>query len=94
MVWVDICDLFERSEFLIDTPPKKNPSVRLCVRLILDLVWDTRLILVLVWGTYYVRIMYVCTWYQPAEITSCEKHSMVVYVHEPYPWAQSVVARR
>ena len=54
--------LFERSEFLIDTPQKKNPSVRLCVRLILVLVWVTRLILVLVWGTYYVRIMYVCTW--------------------------------
>ena len=39
------------------------------------------------------------TWYQPAEITSCEKHSMVpgsihAYMHEPYPWAQSVVARR
>ena len=27
-------------------------------------------------------------------ITSREKHSMVVYIHEPYPWAQSVVARR
>ena len=29
-------------------------------------------------------------------ITSCEKHSMVVYIYmyEPYPWAQSVVARR
>ena len=22
-----------------------------------------------------------CTWYQPAEITSCENHSMVVYIH-------------
>ena len=30
--------LFERSEFLIDTSQKKNPSVRLCVRLILVLV--------------------------------------------------------
>ena len=30
--------IFERSEFLIDTSPKKNPSVRLCVRLILVLV--------------------------------------------------------
>ena len=46
-----------------------------------------RLILVLVWGTYYVP--YVCTWYQPAEITSCEKHSMVVYIHEPYPWPRA-----
>ena len=27
-------------------------------------------------------------------IASCEKHSMVVYIYEPYPWAQSVVARR
>ena len=27
-------------------------------------------------------------------ITSCEKQSIVVYIHEPYPWAQSVVARR
>ena len=45
---------FERSEFLIDTSPQKNPSVRLCIRLILVLVWDARLILVLVWGTYYV----------------------------------------
>ena len=88
--------LFERSEFLFDTSPQKDPSVcvSVCVRLILVLVWDTRLILVLVWSTYYVRIMYVCTWYQPAEITSCEKHSMVVYIHEPYPWAQSVVAQR
>ena len=37
---------------------------------------------------------YVCTWYQPAEVTSCEKHRVVVYIHEPYPWAQSVLARR
>ena len=43
---------------------------------------------------YVLCTRYVCTWYQPAEITSCEKHSMVVYIHEPYPWAQSVVARR
>ena len=35
--------LFERSEFLIDTSPPQNPSVRVCVRLIM----------VLVWGTYY-----------------------------------------
>ena len=34
--------LFERSEFLIDTSQKKNLCVRLCVRLILVLVWDTR----------------------------------------------------
>ena len=27
-------------------------------------------------------------------IASCEKHSMVVYIYEPYPWSQSVVARR
>ena len=29
-------------------------------------------------------------------ITSCEKHSLVVYIYiyEPYPWALSVVARR
>ena len=27
----------------------------------------------------------------PLHITSCEKHSMVVYIYEPYPWAQSVV---
>ena len=57
---------------------------------------------------YVLCTIYVCTWYQPAEITSCEKHSivvytylascekhsMVVYIHEPYPWAQSVLARR
>ena len=34
---------------------------------------------------YVLCTIYVCTWYQPAEITSCEKHSMVVYIHEPYP---------
>ena len=33
--------LFERSEFLFDTSQKKNPSVRVCVRLILVLVWVT-----------------------------------------------------
>ena len=38
--------LFERSEFRIDTPPKKKC---VCVRLILVLVGKT-LILVLVWG--------------------------------------------
>ena len=27
-------------------------------------------------------------------IISCEKHSMVVYIYEPYTWALSVVARR
>ena len=27
-------------------------------------------------------------------ITSCEMHSMVVYIYEHYPWAQSVVVRR
>ena len=43
---------------------------------------------------YVFCSIYVCTWYQSSEITSCEKHRMVVYVHEPYPWAQSVVARR
>ena len=43
---------------------------------------------------YVLCSIYVCTWYQPAAITSCEKHSMVVYINEPYPWAQSVVARR
>ena len=43
--------LFERSEFLIDTwyiPQKK--SVRVCVRLILVLVWKN-IVLVLAWGT-------------------------------------------
>ena len=41
---------FERGEFLIDTwyiPEKK--SVRVCVRLILVLVWKN-IVLVLVWG--------------------------------------------
>ena len=62
--------LFERSEFLIDTSPKKNPSVCVCVRLILVLVGKT-LILVLVWGTYYMPATYVpgisrqtTVWYQ------------------------------
>ena len=32
---------------------------------------------------YVLCASYVCTWYQPAEITSCEKHSMVVYI---YTW--------
>ena len=44
--------LFERSEFLIPTrgtSQKKNPSVSVCVRLILVLVWKN--VLVLVWGT-------------------------------------------
>ena len=35
---------------------------------------------------------YVCTWYQPAEITSCEKHNMVlcIYInptHGPRAWS-------
>ena len=43
-------ELFERSEFLIGTSQKENPSVRVCVRLILVLVWKN-IVLVLVWGT-------------------------------------------
>ena len=42
--------LFQRSEFLIDTTPKKNLSVSVCVRLILVLVWK-KIVLVVVWGT-------------------------------------------
>ena len=49
---IAIC-LFERSEFLIDTSPPKNPSVCVCVRLILVLAWK-KIVLFLVWGTYYV----------------------------------------
>ena len=32
--------------------------------------------------------------YFTLHVTSCEKLSTVVYTYEPYPWAQSVVARR
>ena len=70
--------LFERSEFLIDTSPKK---IRPCV-------CSTNLGFSVGYATnlgfsvgYVICSIYVCTWYQPAEITSCEKHSMVVYIH-------------
>ena len=81
--------LFERSEFLIDTSQKKNLSMCVCSTNIgFSVEKDC-----LGFSVGYV-LCTACTWYQPAEITSCGNHSMVVYIHEPYPWAQSVVARR
>ena len=54
-----LVELFERSEFLIDTSQKKiRPCVSVCVRLILVLVWKN-IVLVLVWGTYCVPHTYV-----------------------------------
>ena len=84
--------LFERSELLIPTrgtSQKKIPSVCGCV-CSTNLGFSVEKCLGFSVG--YV-LCTVCIWYQPAEITSCENHSMVVYIHEPYPWAQSVVAR-
>ena len=87
------CFLFERSEFLIDISQKKNPSVCVCsTNLGFSVGYATNLGFSV---GYVLCTIYVCTWYQPAEITSCEEHTMVVvYIHEPYPWAHNVVARR
>ena len=72
--------LSERSEFLIDTSQKKSLCV--CARVILVKEGSLK--------RYCYRC--VCTT-RSMYLVSCEKHSMVVYIHEPYPWAQSVVAR-
>ena len=82
--------LFERSEFLIGTSHKKSACV-CSTNLGFSVGYATNIGFSV---GYVLCTIYVCTWYQPAEITSCEKHSMVVCIHEPYPWAQSVVARR
>ena len=42
---------------------------------------------------YVLCTTYVCTWYQPAEITSCEKHSTVVYTRAPDGRGPEVPAR-
>ena len=81
-----MCFLFERSEFLIDASQK---NFRACVRLII-LVSRGSLKRYCYRCVCTTRIMYQIRMY----LVSCKKHSMVVYIHEPYPWAQSVLARR
>ena len=91
------CRLFERSEFLIDTSPKNNLHIctakKVCTANCLGLI-----ILVLGGSLKSYCYRYVCTTRTIDQmrmyLVSCEKHSMVVYIHEPYPWAQTVVARR
>ena len=75
--------LFERSEFLVATCKKKK-SVRLC-GCSTNLGFSGENTNLGFSVGYVLCTIYVCTWYQPAEITSCEKHSMVVYIHTYVP---------
>ena len=72
--------LFERSEFLINTSQKKSACV--CSTNLGFSGENTNLGFSV---GYVLCTIYVRTWYQPAEITSCEKHSMVVYIHTYVP---------
>ena len=78
--------LFERSEFVIDTSPPK----KLCVCTANNIGFKGSLKRYCYRYVCTTRIMYRMRMY----LVSCEKHGMVVYIHEPYPWAQSVVAGR
>ena len=85
--------LFERSEFLIDTSPKKSLRVCPCVVCLTYVGFSVGYPINIGLSVGYVSCTrYVCTWYQPAEITSCEKHSMVLYIymnptHGPRAWS-------
>ena len=69
--------LFERSEFLIDTSHKKSACV-CSTNLGFSVGYATNIGFSV---GYVLCTIYVCTWYQPAEITSMEKHSMVLYIY-------------